>query len=1439
MGILKKLANRVFGSLPKGIETKHESLRRCYFEVMEERRVLSASPVVAGITYREGDGGLDTQPDYFEVSFQGGSNTTQLTSFTINGDRNQNALRDYGDIFFDTNGIGAGGSFPFQFDPSRSVGVSSSDIASYTVSDDGLTLTVNLRNFVAGDIFAFAIDVDEMERFRPDQIVTGTELEATLFTAVFADQHYSFNRNLVELDINHSEQFVQHQWSGVFFDDYDALFAEGSRIAGGTLHLREDNWNEQANRTAGAIDVYELVPKPISISGSVYHDEDANCIRGASEAGIGNVSLTLQRLNEAGQYVNIANTQTDAQGRYRFGTELNLQPGTFRLIQNQPSGFLSVGAVIGSHGGQVTQDAGQHPNIIGNISIPLGNTHANNYDFCEVRPASISGLVWHDANDDGTVNAGEHGIANVLIQVTRTGAQTGTNNDVFASTPPIFVRTDVNGRYSVTGLPPGIYEIIEINNYPSETNPLTGYLDGKDALGTVGSAARGVKFNDRFAQVELRAGDAGVNYNFGELQPTSISGYVSLTTPEGNCVAPSDPTRVGIAGVRIELYDAGGNLVTSTLTNSQGRYEFNALRPGVYSVVEVQPAGYLDVAQKAGTVAGQNIGTTSLNRISNITLSSGKSGVNYNFCETVPAEICGTVWHDRNNDGKKSSSEEGIGSVVVQLFDKNGIKIAETVTDAQGKYCFKNLYPGEYNVKQIQPQGWIDGKDSLGKVGSAARGELRNDEFSKILMRAGEKGVDYHFGEFKLSRINGYVHTDNDGNCVFDRNEGDRPIAGVKLELLDKSGNVLATTFSDQNGSYRFDGLLPGDYSIRQIQPEGYFTAGEKVGNGGGQASRNLLQGIKIHSDETFVEYNFCEVEPSELGGRVWEDGPVFVTPDGVLPSDYRDQRDGIYDPNSDRAISGVRLYLYHYITVAGDDPDVVELSLRPVTLADVMPDYYSNLNSANPNSPIWTETGPDGLYLFRGLKPGSYVVQQEQPEGYIDANNVVGTTTGFTFNSRGAAQTAPQSVLQMFSTEQIMNSIVNIQVQSGGRSLENNFTEVRVQKEPTKPPEIPIIPPIDTPVPRISQPPGQTPGVTGFPGLYGAFPNGFTRYVGPPDKISFRMYSGQGAPYTWHLSIINAGEPRHHNDGLETRSPWQQVSHINNNDWNRFDMTQGVWNIGDTTENHSVVIGKETPRFGMVGGTPLSGDFNGDGQDQLAIFKDGYWMIDMNSNGIWDEHDMLIKFGDIKDRPVVGDWDGDGKDDIGIYGPMWDHDPEAIAHEPGLPNPENYPHTRPKNVPPNDHEATSRARVMKLSSFGKQRADVVDHVFGVGDEKLIPVAGDWNGTGLRGIGSFKDGVWQLDLNGDGKFDHRDCEIRFGQAGDIPVVGDFNGDGIDQIAVFRAGVWIIDSNNNRELDATDLTFRLGAAGDKPVMGDWNGDGMDQPAVYRDQPSQSH
>ena len=205
---------------------------------------------------------------------------------------------------------------------------------------------------------------------------------------------------------------------------------------------------------------------------------------------------------------------------------------------------------------------------------------------------------------------------------------------------------------------------------------------------------------------------------------------------------------------------------------------------------------------------------------------------------------------------------------------------------------------------------------------------------------------------------------------------------------------------------------------------------------------------------------------------------------------------------------------------------------------------------------------------------------------------------------------------------------------------------------------------------------------------------------------------------------------------------------------------------------------------------------------------------------------------GDHEDQPVVGDWDGDGKDDIGIFGLQWPGDDAIIEQEPGLPDAANkLTKTLPKNVPPKD-AAASRRRLLQKSSTGQVRADVVDHVFKYGRQNEIALAGDWNGDGVVNIGTYRDGTWRLDRNGDGRISQGDEIFQLGTSDDLPIVGDFDGDGIDDLGIYRDGVWKIDLDGDRDFNSVDEVFQHGAPGDTPVVGDFDGDGVDDIAVYR-------
>ena len=150
-------------------------------------------------------------------------------------------------------------------------------------------------------------------------------------------------------------------------------------------------------------------------------------------------------------------------------------------------------------------------------------------DFGELPPASIGGYVYYDQNDDGSKTAGEPGI---VTTVTLTGA-----NDL-GPIAPIAIPTNADGSYNFPGLRPGNYVVTETQPSP--------YLQGTDTPGS-GVASASLSSTDVFAAT-LAAGDAGVNFNFGEVLPASIAGNVYFDADVSGTLDGGDSPIVSVRG---------------------------------------------------------------------------------------------------------------------------------------------------------------------------------------------------------------------------------------------------------------------------------------------------------------------------------------------------------------------------------------------------------------------------------------------------------------------------------------------------------------------------------------------------------------------------------------------------------------------------------------------------------------------------------------------------------------------------------------------------------------------------------------------------------------------------------------------------------------------------------------------------------------------------
>lgn len=1447
-------------------------------EAMEPRILLAADTLHVGVVYIEQDVGSDDHGDTFEITFDGGAKGTQLQRVVIEGDQESPGF-GLTDVFFDTatTGLGTDGAHPFTVRSREGI-----DAVSWTVMDGGTRLEIEFDGFEAGERFVFEVDVDEVQEYDPDitdldytnegfdPITSGIEFQGSKLTAVFSAPHF--------FDVDSSSEFRNR---------YDNALVESG------LDLPTDDADGKRDRTAGAIDALVQEPLPVSVAGTVYEDIDADLVRHTGDAGIADVALSLW-IKDGDQYVDTGlRADTNDRGDYAFGEDLDLKPGTYQVRETQPDGYLSVGAVPGTVDGVPVGEV-QSADVLSELTISLGGLAAVDYDFaeyvsaslggrvhlstkdgdcfgsnvlhvpvsdavvqlldangkvtdatttdtngdygfvglppgsysireltpdhlidggakaggaggkvigggdiadirvgsgdaatdynfCERVPARLSGNVYHDRNDNGLVDTGEEGIGAVSIQLI------DANGAIVAETT-----TSPNGKYAFERVIAGVYSVVEI--HPAD------WIDGRDAPGTINGVTLGAANNpgDRIDGVELRWGDDGANFNFGELKPANISGRVQLSTPDGDCFG-KEVSHIGVAGATVRLLNANGDLAAETTTDADGNYEFADITPGEYSVVELTPPNLLDGGAQAGQVDGESRGEVDAEGVvRGISALSADNIKDVLFCEHKPATISGTVFQDDDNDGRRGGEEDGIAGVQVILYDLVGNAVASTATDDNGFYEFSGITAGRYSLREIQPDDFLDGMDRAGTVGGRDTGVADNpgDQIRDIDLGWGEDGINFDFAEILPAVLAGMVHTDvSIRNCVFEPDRGDTALAGVRIDLLDAQGQILNTTTTDALGAYQFHDVIPGVYSIHQQQPAGYFDGSQSAPDGKGDVSTtNEINAITVRGGAHIVDLNFCEDPPGTLSGYVFQDGDaILLTAGQDLPTDIFKLRDGQRTAD-DTPLPGILVKLRDGVDGAAVNGE----SDR------VLPGIY-------PDGRIEASTNDLGFFEFTGLKAGSYAVFQEQPEGYLDGLDTPGTTSGFVFN---AGAEVDLEVALALTVSPNNDAIVRISLPPGAISLENNFSELLTEVSIT-----PIVPPIVPP----TDPPKDPPTI---------IDNALPRDIYNPPIHRRREYGNVAAPgqplFTWHLSVIDAGQPR--GDGYLTSLDepiWFASSEMPVA--NRNLLSQGQWSLRKWLTQTSTM---KTFNFGLAGGIPVAGDFNGDGLYEIGVFYQGEWFIDINGNGTWDAADLWAKLGHDGDLPVVGDWDGDGKHDIGIFGPSWPADPRALAAEPGLPDDENPPTGQPKNMPPEDTQASGH-RVMKLSAKGRMRADAVDHVFLYGGLGDIPVVGDWNGDGVASIGIFRDGIWKLDIDGDGHWSDNDHTARFGTAGAKPIVGDFNGDGVDEIGFYKNGVFYLDANGNMQLDAHDRVFEMGELGDQPVGGDWDGDGVDDVGTFHD------
>ncbi len=461
----------------------------------------------------------------------------------------------------------------------------------------------------------------------------------------------------------------------------------------------------------------------------------------------------------------------------------------------------------------------------GTIQFASPPTTSGAQNFSDPTPASLSGSVYVDANDNGVFDTGETALAGVVVTLT------GTNDLGIAVS--LTATTAANGSYSFISLRPGTYTL-------TETLP-ANFLTGTDTVGSQG----GTLGSGVIASIALTNGIVGTANNFAELVPASLSGYVYVDANNNGSADAGEPTIAG-AVVKLTGTNDQGNAVSLTATTGvNGSYSFINLRPGTYTLTETRPNGYTD-----GTLSvGSQGGTAGVRSISGIAVVSGTNGQNNNFANLAPASLSGAVFVDSNDNGTFDTGETGIAGVTITLAgtDTHGNAVnLTTTTGTGGAYQFTNLVPGTYSLSETEPSGFLPGTDAIGSQG----GNVVGGVLSNIQVALGAIGIHNNFAELQPASLSGFAYVDANANGRFD--SGETPLAGVSLVLTgsDDQGNAISlTTATGSNGSYTFGNLRPGNYSISEAQLSGYVSGAASIGSqANGTAGSSTISAITLTS---------------------------------------------------------------------------------------------------------------------------------------------------------------------------------------------------------------------------------------------------------------------------------------------------------------------------------------------------------------------------------------------------------------------------------------------------------------------------------------------------------------------------------------------------------------------------------------------------------------
>ncbi len=753
-------------------------------------------------------------------------------------------------------------------------------------------------------------------------ISAGSSIDLTLKAVVVAPAENISYSNIAE--ITKADQY-----------DSDSTPDNGADTDGdGNIGSQDADHNQDLDDEDDGDDAI-IIPNG-TISGYVLEDVDNDDV---GDDGVNGVEI---KLLEAGTNSVLNTVTTNADGYYIF---TGVEPGDYVVMEQDESEIDEdfVDVYDGDDSPEDSNDAVDNlDDDMISVTIEAGEMDMDN-NFVEEQLGSLSGYVQLDDDND---DSGDSPQVGVIVEL-----KDELGNDITS------VVTDDNGYYEFINLEPDTYIVTTTN--PAHSQSISDQDQSPD-----GDSSDSDLTVDNSIMVVVTPGEDDTDNNFVDELFGIISGQVSEKSNDGSVVV------IEIEGIEIKLINENDEVVSTTLTDNTGYFEFTDVAPGNYTLMEQDESeinpDYIDLYDGDETPEDGVDGVDNLDDdMIQVVLHAGEHDADNNFVEQRLASIGDMVWFDLNGNGILDSGEVGLPGIEVTLLDGSGIPLTQDgkgnpvtpiITDDEGKYLFDDLIPGRYYVKfgesdilEFSPQNQGSDED-LDSDADPVTGITE-----AIILDGGDEITSVDAGYYSFGAIGNYVWLDANYNGIQEANEvglndivvnlyTDNDSDGNPDQVIPVQSKITSTNpTTGKDGYYVFENLSVGLYLVEFVKSDDteftipnysgkIINAHDEGDDSDADATSGLSHLIVLHPGEFNDKVDAGLYYPMTLGDLIWVD----------------DNNDGLYNPG-EQPLIGVELALW-----TDDDND----------------------GSPDTDTGRKTFTNFTGNYTFKNLTPGNYVVQ-------------------------------------------------------------------------------------------------------------------------------------------------------------------------------------------------------------------------------------------------------------------------------------------------------------------------------------------------------------------------------------------------------------------------------------------------------------------------------